>query len=113
MVWCANTFAAAPPAMRPASVPPVSTSLLMSVCSASILPALWPRPSTTLKTPGGRPASVKICASFSVVSGVYSDGLTTVTQPVASTAASDLHMIISGWLNGVQLATIPIGVRRV
>jgi hypothetical protein len=30
MVWCANTFAAAAPAMRPASVPPVSTSLLMS-----------------------------------------------------------------------------------
>ena len=49
-----------------------------------------------LNTPGGRPASVKICASFSVVSGVYSDGLTTVTQPVASTAASDLHRIISG-----------------
>ena len=41
------------------------------------------------------------------------DGLTTVTQPLASTAASDLHMIIKGWLNGVQLATMPIGVRRV
>ena len=66
-----------------------------------------------LKTPGGRPASVKICASFRVVSGVYSDGLTTVTQPVASTAASDLHRIIRGWLNGVQLATMPIGVRSV
>jgi len=59
------------------------------------------------------PASVKICASFSVVSGVYSDGFTTVTHPLASTAASDLHMIIKGWLNGVQLATTPIGVRRV
>ena len=49
-----------------------------------------------LKTPGGRPASVKICASFNVVSGVYSEGLTTVTHPVASTTASDLHRIISG-----------------
>ena len=99
--------------MRPASVPPVNTSLLISGCSASILPALWPRPSTTLNTPGGSPASVKICASLSVVSGVYYDGLTTVTNPVASTAASDLHMIIKGWLNGVQLATTPIGVRSV
>ena len=66
-----------------------------------------------LNTPGGSPASVKIFASFSVVSGVYSEGLTTVTQPDASTAASDLHRIISGWLNGVQLATTPIGVRKV
>lgn len=66
-----------------------------------------------LNTPGGRPASVKICASFRVVSGVYSEGLTTVVQPVASTTASDLHRIISGWLNGVQFATTPIGVRRV
>ena len=96
MVWCANTFAAAPPAMRPASVPPVNTSLSMSGCSASIRPAVCPSPSTTLNTPGGSPASLKICASFSVVSGVYSEGFTTVTQPVASTAASDLHMIISG-----------------
>lgn len=39
---------------------------------------------------------MKIWASFKVVSGVYSDGLTTVTQPVASTTASDLHRIISG-----------------
>src|SRR6201986_3945535 len=98
--------------MRPASVPPVSTSLLMSGCPASILRALWTSPSTTWNTPGGSPASVKICASFSVVSGVYSDGLTTVTHPLASTAASDLHRIISGWLDGVQLATTPIGVRR-
>src|ERR1700761_6873081 len=113
MVWCANTFAAAEPAMRPASVPPVSTSLSISGCSASILPQLGPRPSTTLNTPGGNPASVNILASFKVVSGVYSDGLTTVTQPDASTAASDLHRIIKGWLNGVQLATMPIGVRSV
>ncbi len=49
-----------------------------------------------LNTPGGSPASVKIFASRSVVSGVYSDGFTTVTQPDASTAASDLHRIIRG-----------------
>ena len=49
-----------------------------------------------LNTPGGRPASVKICASLNVVSGVYSDGLTTVVQPEASTTASDLHRIING-----------------
>ncbi len=42
---------------------------------------------------------------------MYSDGLTTVVQPEARTAARDLHMIINGWLNGVQLATTPIGVR--
>ena len=83
------------PAIRPASVPPVSTSLLISpMLGQASCRRFGPRPSTTLNTPGGKPASVKICASFSVVSGVYSDGLTTVTQPDANTAASDLHMII-------------------
>jgi len=47
-------------------------------------------PSTTLNTPGGRPASVKICASFSVVSGVYSEGFTTVTHPLASNRSERL-----------------------
>ena len=67
----------------------------------------------TLKTPGGRPASTNICASRSVVSGVYSDGLTTVVQPDASVGARLLIMIIKGWLNGVELPTTPIGVRKV
>ena len=68
---------------------------------------------TTLNTPSGRPASEKICASRNVVSGVYSEGFTTVVHPEASTAARLLHRIISGWLKGVQLATTPMGVRRV
>ncbi len=85
----------------------------MSGCSASALPVVGPSPSTTLKTPSGSPASLKMAASFRVVSGVYSEGLTTVVQPDASTGASDLHMIIRGWLNGVQLATTPMGVRSV
>ena len=66
-----------------------------------------------MNTPFGRPASVKISASLSVVSGVYSEGFTTVVQPEARTAASDLHRIIRGWLKGVQLATTPMGFRSV
>ena len=67
----------------------------------------------TLKTPGGRPASTNSCARRSVVSGVYSEGLTTVVQPEASVGARLFIMIISGWLNGVELPTTPIGVRTV
>ena len=100
--------------MRPASVPPVSTSLFRPGCSASALPVLGPSPVTTLNTPGGRPASVKMCASRSVVSGVYSDGFTTVVQPEASTGARLLHedhqrMVERAW----SCPTTPMGVRSV
>ena len=46
-------------------------------------------------------------------SGVYSEGFTTVVQPVASTGARLLQRIMSGWLKGVELPTTPIGVRSV
>ncbi|HEY6356035.1 MAG TPA: aldehyde dehydrogenase family protein [Burkholderiaceae bacterium] len=87
-------------------------AVLASGCVTVVKPSEY-TPLTTLRlaqifTEAGLPPGV-----FNVVSGVNSDGLTTVTQPLASTAASDLHMIIRGWLNGVQLATTPIGVRSV
>ena len=75
----------------------------------SALPVLAPRPVTMLNTPSGSPASVNISASRSVVSGVSSDGLTTVVQPEATTAAKLLQRIINGWLKGVQLPTTPTG----
>ena len=113
IVWCAKWRAASAPEIRPASVPPVSTNLSMPGCSASALPVVAPRPVTTLNTPAGSPASTKICASLKVVSGVYSEHLTTVVHPEANTGARLFAMIISGWLNGVQLPTTPIGERWV
>ena len=77
------------------------------------MPVVAPSPVTTLKTPGGSPASLKMRASSSVVSGVYSEGFTTVVQPEANTGPRLLQRIIIGWLKGVELPTTPIGVRWV
>ena len=77
------------------------------------MPVVGPSPVTTLNTPSGRPASWKMWARSNVVSGVYSDGFTTVVQPEARTGARLLQRIISGWLKGVELPTTPIGVRSV
>ena len=53
-------------------------------------------------------------ASGKSISDIYRTAFAEASELYdASTAASDLHMIISGWLNGVQLATTPIGVRKV
>ena len=47
----------------PTSVEPVNVIFATSACSASALPATSPRPFTTLKTPGGPPASTNSSAS--------------------------------------------------
>ncbi len=58
-------------------------------------PTVSPRPVTMLMTPGGkRPAMSS--ASFRVVSGVCSEGLSTTVLPAATAGASFHAAIISG-----------------
>ena len=68
-----------------------------------------PAPVTKLTTPGGRPASWKISASFSAVIEVVSAGLRTTVLPIASAGASFQAHISSGKFQGITCPTTPSG----
>ncbi len=68
----------------------------------------WP-PWTSVKIPAGRPASAKIPASRSVVSGTCSEGLRRKALPPTS-ACGIIHIgTMSGKLKGTMPATTPSG----
>src|SRR2546430_15787924 len=68
-------------------------------------------PLTTLKTPGGRPASVKSSAILKPGEGSRSDGFRTKVLPQAS-ATGNIHIgTIAGELKGVIPAQTPSGWR--
>ena len=56
---------------------------------------MLPRPVMTLTTPGGKQLGEQL-ASFSAVSGVCSEGLSTTVLPAASAGANFQAAIISG-----------------
>jgi hypothetical protein len=66
-------------------------------------PASSPNPWTTLKTPGGKSASSKICASFQAVSGDHSAGFKITVLPVASAGAMRQVESIIGAFQGVMI----------
>ena len=72
-------------------------------------PGVGPKPVTTLKTPGGKPASSKSLANSSVEAGVCSAVLTTKVQPAARAGASFKVSSKSGEFHGVIAPTTPIG----
>ncbi|MNT93229.1 hypothetical protein D3C72_2346500 [compost metagenome] len=76
-------------------------------------PALAPRPTSTLSTPGGMPASMASSARRRAVSGVSSAGLMTMVQPAASAGMIFQMAIISGKFHGTMPTTTPTGSRRV
>jgi len=67
----------------PVSTSPVRETMPTSGCLTRRSPAGTPSPVTTLKTPGGKIPSAS-SASRSAVSGVHSDGLSTIAFPAAS-----------------------------
>lgn len=79
----------------PVVVLPVNAILSTSGCATIAAPSSRVEPVTTLKTPGGKPASSAISASLSAVSGVDGAGLRTIVQPVASAGAT-FHEARSG-----------------
>jgi len=94
----------------PTAVEPVKESFRITVCSQSSRP--MPAASfdgTMLSTPAGMPACRASSAIASAVSGVSSEGLTTMVQPAASAAAALRVIIASGKFQGVMAAQTPIG----
>src|SRR6185369_3858375 len=97
----------------PVLVEPVNATLSTPGWRTSARPTAGPLPVMTLKTPSGMPASVTSLASSSAVTGVWSEGLTTIVQPVASAGASFHVKSNSGEFHGTTAATTPTGTRWV
>jgi hypothetical protein len=75
------------------------------------LPAVGPKPGTTLNTPGGRPAASASSPSRSALSGDFSEGLSTSELPAASTGPIFQAAISMGKFQGTIAPTTPIGSR--
>src|SRR3954469_20300327 len=70
-------------------------------------------PCTTLRTPSGRPASLKSSAMRTDAEGTFSEGLSTNVLPQAI-ATGNIHSgTITGKLNGVIPTHTPTGWRTV
>jgi len=103
-------FSAAAREMTPAvGTEPVKASRSMPGCAVRAAPASRPEPCTTLKTPGGTPASAMMSASRLAVSGAHSGGLSTTVLPAASAGPIRQVASISGAFHGVMIATTPAG----
>src|SRR5882757_4038075 len=66
-------------------------------------------PCTTLRTPGGRPASVISAAIQFAAEGSFSLGFRTTVLPVAIAIGKNQSGTIAGKLNGVITPTTPRG----
>ncbi len=100
--------------LRPTSVEPVNDSLRVrpSRSSGSITSPEC-RAVITFSTPPGRPASLRICASASIDSGVCCAGLTTIVHPAAIAGAILRVPIAVGKFHGVTNTHGPTGWRIV
>ena len=67
----------------------------------------------TLSAPSGRPASVMISATFSMIRGSADGGFKTMLQPAAIAGATLCAARFSGKLKGLMPRTGPTGKRRV
>ena len=103
--------AAAVPMARAVSVEPVNDTRRISGCETSAAPASSPIPCTTLKTPGGNPASSASSASSEHDSGDHSAGFSTTVQPAASAGAVFQVESMNGAFHGVMTAAGPAGMR--
>ena len=86
--------AAAAATSMPARTEPVTDTMAGVSCTTSARPVSR-SPQTTLKTPGGR-CSAMISAISSAVTGVVSDGLSTMVLPAAKAGANFHTAIIIG-----------------
>ena len=68
-------------------------------------------PWTTLKTPGGKPASAVSVGQQRARSGDHSAGLSTTVQPAASAGAVFHVESMNGAFHGVMTAAGPAGMR--
>ena len=103
--------AAARPIARAVSGEPVNEIRPTSGLEVSSAPARSPIPWTTLKTPGGRPASAVRSASSEQESGDHSAGFRTTVQPAASAGAVFQVESMNGAFQGVITTAGPAGIR--
>ena len=106
MTWSAASFSST----RPTSVDPVNDSL-RTRGSCSIAETVGPdrRAGSTLTTPAGTPASSRIAAIASAVSGVSLAGLRTTVHPAASAGPILRVAIAAGKFHGVTSTQMPTG----
>jgi hypothetical protein len=94
----------------PTSVEPVKDSLrTRSSCTIADTTAPDLLAGTTLTTPSGTPASSRICAIASAVSGVSLAGLSTTVQPAPSAGPILRVAIAAGKFHGVTSTQTPTG----
>ena len=91
---------------RAVADPPVKLILSTSRWPTSAAPASAP-PTTTLRTPGGRPASAASSAKRSMPKGASSGGLATTVLPAASAGPHFCPMPIIEPFHGGITATTP------
>ena len=97
----------------PTSVDPVNEIFATLGSAISAVAVVEPGPGTTLSAPSGRPASYRMSAIASAVSGVCDAGLTTAVFPQASAGAIFQLAITAGKFHGVIRAQTPTGSRSV
>src|SRR2546425_2982386 len=113
---CVTLFtvaAAAEATAIPARVDPVKETISTSGWEEIAAPTLDPSPFTRLKTPGGTPASPKICANRQAESGAISLGFRIMVQPAASAGATLQTIWFIGQFHGVIRPHTPIGSFRI
>ena len=91
----------------PLAVPPVNETSFTPGCATSASPAAAPVPGSTLRRPGGRPASSAMRPSASAAQGVSSEGFRMTALPAASAGATFCASLVIGEFHGVIAATTP------
>ena len=91
----------------PARVEPVKDTMSTSGCDDSCVPTPAPSPFTRLKTPGGKPASCTSSAKINALSGLCSEGFSTMVQPAIAAAPNFSVIWFIGQFHGVISAATP------
>src|SRR4051794_4127839 len=94
---------------RPVADEPVNVTRSTRSSAVSEAPAGLPCPLSTLRTPGGNPASTASLPRSVTEAGVSSDGLMMQVLPQAIAGAIFHVAIISGKFQGLIAATTPAG----
>lgn len=83
---------------------PVNAILRIPWRRARASPQVWPNPDTTLKTPGGNPASFANRARRRKVRGAFSEDFTTRVFPATSASPTLKQIIIKGTLKELTIS---------
>lgn len=106
-------FAAAAMIFLPVAIEPVKAIFRIFMWLAIRLPVVGPIPVTTLRTPGGKPASLNSAATFRAPSGDFSLDLIITQFPVAKAGAVFMANMIKETFQGKMPATTPNGCFKV